>query len=85
MAGPHELRLPPDATPDEAAAITAAVEQWLAAETRAAGDGATADDPWIGRRFGFAGRLEKLTGEPARLPVGAPADPWTAAGRRERF
>ena len=75
----------PEASPDEAAAVTAAVEGWLAAEARAAADDSDAGDPWAGRRFGFAGRLEKLTGEPARLPLGAPADPWAAAGRRDRY
>lgn len=80
---PHELHLPPDADPDEAAAITAAVEQWLAAEARATGDPG-GDDPWAGRRFAFAGRLAKLTGESARVPRGAPADPWSALGRLHR-
>lgn len=85
MAGSRELRIPADASPDEAAAITAAVEQWLAAEARAAGNGSTPDGSWDGRRFAFAGRLEKLTDEPVRVPEGAPTDPWTAAGRLERY
>ncbi|MDZ7702192.1 MAG: acc operon protein [Halobacteriales archaeon] len=85
MAGARELRLSPDATADEAAAITAAVEQWLAAEARASAGRGSAEDSWDGRRFAFAGRLEKLTGAAARVPEGAPADPWTAAGRRDRF
>lgn len=84
MAGSRELRIPADASPDEAAAITAAVEQWLAAEARAAGSGSTPADAWNGRRFAFAGRLEKLTGEPVRVPDWAPTDPWTAAGRLGR-
>ena len=84
MAGSTELRLPPDATPDEAAAITAAVESWLAAEA-AAEDEDAPEGPWAGRRFAFAGRLAKVTGEPARVPRGAPADPWVASGRRDRF
>lgn len=84
MAGSRELRIPADATLDEAAAITTAVEQWLAAEARAAGNGSTSAGSWNGRRFAFAGRLEKLTGEPIRVPDGTPTDPWTAAGRLER-
>lgn len=84
MAAPSELQLPPDATPDEAAAIIAAVEEWLAAEARAAADGQPAAEGWDGRRFAFAGRVEKLTGEPVAVPTGAPADPWTAMGRVRR-
>ena len=84
MAGSRELTLSPDATEDEAAANTAAVEQWLAAERRARDDGSGTDDPWDGRRFAFAGRVAKLTGESVRVPDGAPADPWTAMGRLDR-
>lgn len=80
----HELRLPADADPDVAAAITAAVEQLLAEETRAAAATIDGDDPWAGRRFAFAGRLAKLTGASVRVPRGAPADPWAAMGRAER-
>lgn len=86
MSDQPSIRLPPDASPDEAAAITAAIEQLLAAEARAAGDGVRDEaDPWAGRRFAFAGRLAKLTGETARAPGGVPPNPWTAMGRRERF
>ena len=85
MAGDLSLQLQPEADPDEAAAITAAVEQWLAAEARAADDREQDARAWAGRRFAFAGRLEKLTGAPARVPEAAPTDPWTAAGRTDRF
>lgn len=86
MADSPDLRLPPDADPDEAAAIVAAVEWLLAEEARAAGDGEVdGEDPWAGRRFSFAGRLSKVTGDPVRVPHGAPADPWAAAGRMERW
>jgi hypothetical protein len=84
MADLRELRLPSDASADEAAAISAAVEQWLAAEARAAEDEPTPEESWKGRRFAFAGRAAKLTGEPVRLPLGAPTDPWTAMGRLSR-
>ncbi len=82
---PAGLRLPPDAEPAEAAAIAAAVEALLAEEARAAVDGAAADDPWQGRRYAFAGRLAKVNAAPGRVPDGAPADPWSAAGRSGRF
>lgn len=83
MADARNLRLPSDASEDEAAAITAAVEQWLAAEALA-DDGQAGAEPWDGKRFAFAGRVAKLAGEPVRVPDGAPADPWTAVGRLER-
>jgi hypothetical protein len=83
MSGSRELHVPPDATPDEAAAITAAVERWLAAETRAREDEAVTSD-WDDRRFAFAGRVAKLTGTAVEVPNGAPADPWTAMGRIRR-
>jgi hypothetical protein len=84
MVDARKLRLSPDASEDEAAAVTAAVEQWLAAERREYGDGSAADEPWDGRRFAFAGRVAKLTGESVRVPDGAPPDPWTAMGRLDR-
>lgn len=78
-----DLRLPPDVTPDEAAAITVAVERWLAAEARPMADDGSVD-PWTDRRFAFAGRLEKLGVEPERVPRGVPPDPWAAMGRVRR-
>lgn len=84
MAESRRLQLPADATPDQAAAIIVAVEQWLAAEARAAADDQPTSEGWDGRRFAFAGRAEKLTGEPVRVPSGAPSDPWTALGRVRR-
>ena len=84
MPDAPELTLSPDATEDEAAAITAAVEQWLAAERRARNGGSGADASWDGQRFAFAGRVAKLTGESVRVPDGAPGDPWTAMGRLDR-
>ena len=74
-----EPRIRPVATPEEAAAIAAAIEAHLAAEHADAGE---ADGGgWSGRRWWFAGRLEALTGRPGRVARGAPADPWAAAGR----
>jgi len=83
-----QLRVPEAATREEVAAIAAAVgahlrDQELAA---AAAASATADDDgsrWTGERFRYAGRLEDLTGTPHRVPLGAPDDDWTTAGRLE--
>jgi len=81
---------PADATPEEAAAIAAAVGTYLreqeaaAAAATAAKDGAEAES-WDGKRFGFAGRIKGLTGIPRRVPRGAPADDWTTAGRLDRL
>jgi len=88
------LTVPADASDEEAAAIAAAVQSHvsaLAAEAAAAqaaededgGGGESAD--WTGRKWAFAGRVEGLGGRSVRVPDGAPADAWTAAGRRERF
>lgn len=81
------VSIPDAATDAEAAAIVAAVEAHLAAE-RAAQDAAesgTDSETWTGNRWTFAGRLERLRAGPTRVPRGAPTDPWTAAGRRDRF
>ncbi|MFB6361704.1 MAG: acc operon protein [Halobacteriales archaeon] len=84
MPDARALELPADATPDQAAAIIAALEQWLAAEARSSADDQPESPGWDGRRFAFAGRVEKLTGEAARVPTGAPSDPWTAMDRVRR-
>ena len=82
MPDPPGLRLPPDATDDEAAAIAAALERWLTEEGQAGGP--RSGDPWAGRRFAFAARLEKVTGRSVRVPPGVPADPWAAVDRLAR-
>jgi hypothetical protein len=83
MTGDSEnLRVPSTATPQEAAAITAAVHAHLAAEEAAAEE----ESPtWDGKRFQFAGRIAAVTGIPRRVPRGAPTDEWTALGRSDRF
>ncbi|MFB6301687.1 MAG: hypothetical protein ABEH78_02320 [Haloferacaceae archaeon] len=80
------LVLPPDADPDEAAAIVAAVGAHLrdraaAATAAAEGDG---EPSWTGERFRFAGRIDALSGRSVRIPLDAPTDAWTAAGRADR-
>jgi hypothetical protein len=81
------LTIPDDADDAEAAAIAAAVaahlrDGELAAAAAAADEG---DAGWDGERWSFAGRLDRLTGRAARVPEGAPTDPWAAAGRADRF
>jgi len=78
-----DLRIRAAATDEEAAAIAAAVEAYLAEERAAAESGAVKS--WHGRRWAFAGRLAAREGGPARVPDGAPTDAWTAAGRADRF
>ncbi|WP_418281191.1 hypothetical protein [Halorubrum sp. DTA98] len=79
------LSIPESADDVEAAAIAAAVAAHLRdREAAAAADGD--DDPdWTGKRWAFAGRVERLQGRTVRVPDGAPTDPWTAAGRSDRL
>jgi len=74
----------PTATAAEAAAITAAVESYIRERQAAAAPG-KAEEGWDGERFAFAGRLDALGGEPARVPRNGPTDRWTAAGRTDRY
>ncbi|MFC5135428.1 MULTISPECIES: hypothetical protein [Haloferacaceae] len=82
-----DLRIPDDADDAEAAAIAVAVAAHLRDREAAAAAAAAdhADLGWRGDRWGFAGRLESVRGRRARVPETAPADPWTAAGRLDRF
>ena len=81
-----DVRLPETADDEEAAAIAAAIGTYLADERAAAEAGAGGDGrSWDGRRWSFAGRLDNLTGRAARVPDGAPADGWSAAGRADRY
>ncbi|WP_281195160.1 hypothetical protein [Halorubrum sp. F4] len=80
------LSIPDDAADEEAAAIAVAVAAHLRdceAAAAAAADDEEAD--WRGDRWGFAGRLESVRGRRARVPETVPSDPWTAAGRLDRF
>jgi hypothetical protein len=88
-AGPladADLRIPDDATDEEAAAIAAAIGAHL--RDREAAAAAAADDDeetWDGERWSFAGRLRGLQGRAGRVPNGAPTDAWAASGRTDRF
>lgn len=86
-----DLVVPPAASDAEAAAIAAAIDAHLAAEAAEAVTTVRdeSDDRgaagWADRRWAFAGRLAGLGRRRARPPDGAPTDPWTAAGRADRF
>jgi hypothetical protein len=83
-----DLDGPDDATDDEAAAIAAAVGAHLRDRAVAAAENEGGDEDgreWTDRRWAFAGRLDALAGRAARVPEGAPADDWTAAGRSGRY
>ena len=83
---PDGLRFSPAPTPDEAAAIAAVIAAHRHDRAVAAAAAATdGDDEWTDRRWRFAGRLSAVRGRPARVPETAPSDPWTAAGRSDRF
>lgn len=88
--GDARIELPATADDEEAAAIVTAIgahltdqEQLAAAAAIAAASGRD----WHGERWAFAGRL-RSTGigrRHARVPLDTPRDPWTAAGRADRF
>lgn len=81
------LSIPDDAGDAEAAAIAAAVAAHVRDSERAAAAAAAADDgpDWEGERWSFAGRVDRLQSRSVRVPVDAPTDAWTAAGRAGRF
>jgi hypothetical protein len=83
-----QLTVPATASPEQVAAIAAAVGAHIQDQQAAATLGAQSEkdeESWDGDRFTFAGRLEGLTGCGARVPRNAPTDKWTATGRRDRF
>ena len=79
------LALPADATPDEAAAIAAAVGAHLrdqrAAAVAAAAAAEDEEPSWDHKRWQFAGRREAQGKRGRRVTAGTPTDAWTAAGR----
>nr|WP_135853230.1 acc operon protein [Halorussus salinus] len=82
-----DLRIPDDATDEEAAAIAAAIGAHLRAQEAAAAAAAQrdGDETWDGNRWSFAGRLRGLQGRAGRVPTSAPTDAWAASGRSDRF
>jgi hypothetical protein len=79
------IDVPDSATPEETAAIAAAIEAHLDAERAAADEDDGTGDTWDGERWRFRGRIETLQSRSVRVPRDAPTDPWRAAGRTERF
>jgi len=80
------LSIPDDARDDEAAAIAAAVAAHLRdGELAAAAAAGDADDGRDEDRWALAGRIDRLHRRRVRVPADAPADPWAAAGRSDRF
>lgn len=79
-----EVDVPADASPEEAAAIVAAVNAHVRAQAAAAADG-DEEETWDGKRWAFSGRVDGLQGRRGvRVPTGAPTDAWSAAGRTDR-
>lgn len=78
------LTLPPDADASEAAAIAAAVGAHLRDQEVAAA-ASDEEEMWSGRRWSFAGRVERLQSRTVRVPSNAPRSAWSAAGRTDRF
>ncbi|MHB9286328.1 acc operon protein [Halobacteriales archaeon Cl-PHB] len=82
------LALPADASPDEAAAIVAAVGAHLRDQRAAAAAAAAAADEeptWNGNRWQFAGRREAQGKRGRRVTSGTPTDAWSAAGRLDNL
>jgi len=79
--------VPDAATPEEAAAIAAAIDAYLGVEAavEAADETTGSDGSWDGDRWRFGARLEALGDRSVRVPRGAPRDPWGAAGRTDRY
>lgn len=82
---PEDLDLPDHADSDEAAAIAAAVEAYLSSLRSSDGEVATAEESWDGRKWAFAGRMDRLAQRPVRVSEDTPRDPWTASGRLDRL
>ena len=74
-----------DATDAEAAAIAAAIGAHLRDRELAAAAAAAGGESWQGKRWSFAGKVEATQDRSERVPLSAPTDPWSAAGRADRF
>jgi hypothetical protein len=83
----YDLDVPDDADDVEAAAIAAAVGAHVTDRARAAAAAATGEDeePWQGRKWSFAGRIEGLQNRSIRAAGTLPTDAWIASGRTDRL
>lgn len=78
----EDLDIQPDATPSEAAAITAALSAHLSQRERTE---ESDDQPtWTGEKWRTSGRLAATTGRHLRIPDTVPVNPWRAAERLDR-
>ncbi|RQG91096.1 hypothetical protein EA462_03605 [Natrarchaeobius halalkaliphilus] len=81
-----EIDVPDDASDEEAAAIAAAMGAHLHDHALAVAAAAADDDQeWDGKRWAFSGRIRTQQGRTVRVPRHAPTNPWSAAGRTDRF
>ncbi|QFU83822.1 hypothetical protein [Natronorubrum aibiense] len=81
-----DLDIPDNATEEEAAAIAAAVGAHLHDHALAvAAAAASGEETWEGKRWSFAGRVQAQQHRTVRVPRDAPTNPWSAAGRTNRF
>ena len=81
--GEATLTIPDDASSEEAAAIAAAIGAHLRDLDEAATD--EEGETWHGKRWSFAGRVRAQQGRTVRVPPTAPTNPWSAAGRADRY
>ncbi|THE66781.1 hypothetical protein D8Y22_01280 [Salinadaptatus halalkaliphilus] len=86
LPGDVDLELPDDADDAEAAAIVAAIgahvhDHALAVAAAAADE----EETWDDRRWAFSSRVRAQQQRHVRVPRDTPTDPWTAAGRTDRF
>lgn len=84
METSHYDRIDGEPTPEEVAAVVAAIDQYET-ERRRTRPEVEGESDWNRSRWAFAGRLAAVRGRSDRVPLGAPTDPWTAAGRTDRF
>ncbi|MFC4543646.1 hypothetical protein ACFO5R_17100 [Halosolutus amylolyticus] len=81
-----DIDIPDTADEEEAAAIVAAVGAHLHDHALAAAAAAAAEEEtWDDRRWAFAGRVRAQQQRTVRVPRDAPTNPWSAAGRTDRF
>ncbi|TYL40671.1 hypothetical protein CV102_03660 [Natronococcus pandeyae] len=80
-----DVDIPDDADADEAAAIVAAIGAHLHDQALAAVAAAEDEESWDDRRWAFGGRIREQQQRHVRVPRDAPTDPWSAAGRTDRF
>ncbi len=78
-----KLHIPPDASPEEAAALAAAIDAHLA--VTGSDEGADDGETGNGRRWRLQSRIETVTGCSGRVPRQAPVDMWRAANRMELY